>query len=238
MIHARDLFIQPTAHGVCAAVKHVCVDHGGFDILVPEQFLYGADIVAGLKQVCGEGVAEGVWTDASCDLCLVICFFNRALQYTFIQVMASDYPGKWINRSLRCWKNVLPSPSFTGIGIFNAQGVGRALVARREPNWEDDPFPAARCSCIERAAHSGLDSVLMLQHAYLAPGRQEMPGFPEPPCLLGVVSCEKGYNVLSSQYRFVLFDRRNASFSMHHIPGQAISLVVQTLVISCAYAIL
>jgi hypothetical protein len=65
-----------------------------------------------------------------------------------------------------------------------------------------------------------------------------MPGFPEPPKLLVVVSCEKEYNVLSSQYGFILFDRSNASFSKHRIPGQVIRSVVQKLVNSCAYAIL
>ncbi len=36
------------------------VDHRGFDILVSQQILNSADILAVLKQVGGEGVAEGV----------------------------------------------------------------------------------------------------------------------------------------------------------------------------------
>ena len=39
------------------------VDHGGLDILVPEQFLDGADVVAILEKMGGEGMAEGVRGD-------------------------------------------------------------------------------------------------------------------------------------------------------------------------------
>jgi len=47
------LFIQWAAHGIGAAVKHLCVDHSGFDILVTEKFLNSADIIAGLKFLLG-----------------------------------------------------------------------------------------------------------------------------------------------------------------------------------------
>lgn len=40
------------------------VDHGGFDVFVPEEFLDGADVVASLEEVGGEAVAEGVGCDA------------------------------------------------------------------------------------------------------------------------------------------------------------------------------
>jgi len=40
--------IQRGAHGQAAALEDVGVDHGGFDILVAEQFLDGADVVATL----------------------------------------------------------------------------------------------------------------------------------------------------------------------------------------------
>ena len=46
-----------------AAVEDVGVDHGGGDVLVAEQLLDGADVVAVLEQVGGEAVAEGVGCD-------------------------------------------------------------------------------------------------------------------------------------------------------------------------------
>ena len=33
------------------AIKHVCVDHGGFDILMPQQFLDSVDIITSFEQV-------------------------------------------------------------------------------------------------------------------------------------------------------------------------------------------
>jgi hypothetical protein len=51
--------VQRTASGEAAFVWNVCIDHGGFDVLMTERFLYGADIAAVLQQVGGEGMAEG-----------------------------------------------------------------------------------------------------------------------------------------------------------------------------------
>ena len=49
--------------GEAAALEDVGVDHGGFDILVAEQFLDGADVVAILQKVGGEAVTEGMRGD-------------------------------------------------------------------------------------------------------------------------------------------------------------------------------
>ena len=47
------LAIQGAFNGQAAAVKDVGVDHGGLDVLVAEQLLDGADVVAALEQVGG-----------------------------------------------------------------------------------------------------------------------------------------------------------------------------------------
>jgi hypothetical protein len=46
-----------------ATVEDVGVDHGGGYVAVAEEFLDGADVVAGFKKVGGETVAEGVRAD-------------------------------------------------------------------------------------------------------------------------------------------------------------------------------
>ncbi len=51
--------------GKGASAHEVGVDHGGFDILVAQEFLDGADIVAGLQKVGSEGVAENVGCDVA-----------------------------------------------------------------------------------------------------------------------------------------------------------------------------
>jgi len=39
------------------------VDHGGFDVFVPEEFLYGSYVITGFEKVGGEAMAEGMWAD-------------------------------------------------------------------------------------------------------------------------------------------------------------------------------
>jgi len=47
-------------HAMAPLAQQMCADHGRADVLVTEQLVNGADIVVGLKQVCGEGIAEGM----------------------------------------------------------------------------------------------------------------------------------------------------------------------------------
>lgn len=42
----RSRAIQGAADGSATTVEHVRVDHGGFDVLMPEQLLDGTDVVA------------------------------------------------------------------------------------------------------------------------------------------------------------------------------------------------
>ena len=52
-----DLAVEGAAHGAWAAVEDVGVDLQGLDVLVAEQFLDGADVVAGFKEMGGEAAA-------------------------------------------------------------------------------------------------------------------------------------------------------------------------------------
>jgi len=45
------------------------IDHCGFDILVTEKFLHGADIISCFKQVSGKAMAEGMWADIFMNSC-------------------------------------------------------------------------------------------------------------------------------------------------------------------------
>jgi hypothetical protein len=56
----RGLWIvQWAADGETAPVEDVSINHGGFDILVAEEFLDGADVVAIFEQVSGIGWKGG-----------------------------------------------------------------------------------------------------------------------------------------------------------------------------------
>jgi hypothetical protein len=56
--------IEGAAHPEGAAVEDVGVDHGGSHAVVAEEFLDGADIVAGLEEVRRKAVTQGVVTRA------------------------------------------------------------------------------------------------------------------------------------------------------------------------------
>ena len=43
---------------MAASVQNMGIDHGGADILVPMEFLDGADVIACFKQMRGKGMSE------------------------------------------------------------------------------------------------------------------------------------------------------------------------------------
>jgi len=59
--------IERAADSQSATIEDVRVDHGGLDVLVAEEFLHGADVVAGHEQVRGKAVAERVRADGLGD---------------------------------------------------------------------------------------------------------------------------------------------------------------------------
>ena len=75
-------------NGFGAFVENVGVDHGGFDILVAKQFLYGANVVAGFKQMGSERVAKRMgrepFFETRCSSGLPYC----SLQCGFMDVMS------------------------------------------------------------------------------------------------------------------------------------------------------
>ena len=74
-----ELPIQWTAHGETAALKNMGVNHRSLHILMPQEFLHGADVVAVFEQVGGKAVAEGVRTNPFGDARLLGCASDRFL---------------------------------------------------------------------------------------------------------------------------------------------------------------
>ena len=58
---------------------------------MPEEFLYGANVVAVLEEVGGEAVAEGVRGDGFVYFCLLGGFSNGFLQYAGVEVVACGF---------------------------------------------------------------------------------------------------------------------------------------------------
>jgi len=55
--------IEGAANATGASIQDVGVDHSGADVLVTEELLDRADVVAGFQEVSREGVAKGVGRD-------------------------------------------------------------------------------------------------------------------------------------------------------------------------------
>jgi hypothetical protein len=75
----------------------VGIDLSGGDVGVAEEFLDGADIVAGFEEVGGEGVAEGVATDGFRDLGELNGGANGALEDLLIEVITAGFAGARID---------------------------------------------------------------------------------------------------------------------------------------------
>lgn len=66
------------------------VDHGGFDALVAQQFLNGAEVVAVLQEVGGKGVAERVAANNLVDASSANGCFDRFLEAAFTDMVATN----------------------------------------------------------------------------------------------------------------------------------------------------
>lgn len=100
------------------------VDHGGFDVFVPEEFLYGSDVVVVLEEMGGEGVAEGVGCDAFADSGDLLGFADGALEGGFVDVMAGGLAGLGVGVEGVSGEYVLPEPVFSGGWVFFGKGIG------------------------------------------------------------------------------------------------------------------
>jgi hypothetical protein len=63
------LSIQGTAHPQAIFVENVGVDHHRSNILMPQQFLHGVDILAILERVRSKAMAESVADYSFLDAC-------------------------------------------------------------------------------------------------------------------------------------------------------------------------
>jgi hypothetical protein len=54
----RSARIERTPYASPTALQHVRVDHGRTDVLVPQEFLHGPNIVPILQEVCCEAMSE------------------------------------------------------------------------------------------------------------------------------------------------------------------------------------
>ena len=95
--------------GEAAALKHVGVDHGGFDIFVSKKLLHSADtcpepqvlgVITVLQEVGGEGMPKGVRGNLFIQACKLCGFANSFLGYGFIEVVVADDTSERVGGAL------------------------------------------------------------------------------------------------------------------------------------------
>lgn len=102
--------VRGTADGEGSAVEDMGVDHRGADVVVTEELLHGADVVAVFEEMRGERmpqrVAGGSLVNRSQPNGVFYCPLNRAFMY----MMAVEPTVLPVAVVLPCGKDPLPGP--------------------------------------------------------------------------------------------------------------------------------
>jgi len=104
------------------------IDHRHLHTAVSQQFLHGADVIAVLQQVGGKTVAVGMTTCMFGNAGSTNRLFNRLLQKTLVLVMAKNFTGARINRSIGTREEILPPLLFPAWGYLTARASGSEAV--------------------------------------------------------------------------------------------------------------
>ncbi len=118
-----DYYVEGADDAAPAFVEDVGVDHGGGHVAVAEQFLHGADVIAGFEQVGGEAVAQRVRVRRLVDPGAPRGLFDVALDGLFVDVVAADHAAARVGAVAGGGKDVLPAPFAAGVRIFTLQGM-------------------------------------------------------------------------------------------------------------------
>jgi len=98
------------AYPMAASVQDMGIDHCRADILVPKEFLNGADIIACFKQMRGKGMSEGVTTDMLNYARTADCFLDASLKNRLMSVMPPLFAGFGVLPTVLLRKYPLSSP--------------------------------------------------------------------------------------------------------------------------------
>ena len=93
----------------------------GGHILVPQQLLYGPDVVARLDQVRRKRMPQGVRAEWLVDTGALACRFHRTGENDVIEVMAADRAIQRIDGALHRRKHELPAELARGARILARQ---------------------------------------------------------------------------------------------------------------------
>ena len=126
----------------------MCIDHGGADVAMAQEFLHRANVVTGFQKMRGETVPKGV----RCGVFGYSRFgnrsFHRLLNMGFVKMVTAQRIVAGYERHLLCRKKELPGKLTTAVFIFVLQLIRheRTLKARFEVTMKKllQPFKMAR----------------------------------------------------------------------------------------------
>ena len=147
-----ERLVEGAADAEGAAVEDVGVDHGGGDVAVAEELLDSANVVAGLEEVGGEGVAEGVAAGRLGDFGGLAGRVEGTLEHGFVQVVAPQLAAR-VAVVARGRKDPLPGPFTLGEGKFVNERSWQLDVACA---FCEVGLSCCRCTvsrCARRGAH-------------------------------------------------------------------------------------
>src|SRR5262245_43598508 len=90
--------VQRARHPLSALLEDVGIDHGGLEIVVPQQLLNGSYVGSALQQMGGKGVAESVGTHVFGQARPPHAGFNGLVDDTGIDVVATRDARTWVYR--------------------------------------------------------------------------------------------------------------------------------------------
>ena len=117
--------IEGTADPEADLIDDVQVDHGGADILVAEELLDGADVVAVAEHLSGEGVAEGVAGGGFGEAGLANSALYGALHCGGVKGGTPAAVGGRIARDFPGIEEELPAQVVPGSWVPLVEGVGQ-----------------------------------------------------------------------------------------------------------------
>ena len=117
--------VQGAWNALPSLLQDVGIDHGGGHVVVPEQWLNGADVGAALPQVGGEGVPKGMGADLLRQTGTANRHLDGLVDDAGVHVMATGDTGTRVDGNIPGGKDVLPAPFLAACGDFRASAWGR-----------------------------------------------------------------------------------------------------------------
>jgi hypothetical protein len=121
--------VQGAWNSLAALLQDMGTDHGRRPIVVPEQWLNGADVGAALEQVSGEGMTNGVGADVLRQTGTANRHLGGVVDDAGGTIMATGHTRARVNGAMPGRKDLRPPPCLGGIGVFPGQRMGEVRLA-------------------------------------------------------------------------------------------------------------